>query len=411
MKYYGIEFTEEQVHAAPVMMLRANLKVHLNLLDSFGNVSSRNVVGKEKKRVKRTTKFVKVESNIVSPSPSTRELKRQFPATPRKYNKKFKIERKNDQRQKFDNLIDSVYGNKFRLITYDRNTFKIPSFKNTFDDNSFLQILGEYGTWTAFMKDERTNIKPFLSGKAEKGETRFIMGLVYGPQKRNNLRIFYKKYLEPLRIPHECMPFATCPSSGYSNKDSLSGDFNDGYTTPPIGPDKSKTSYEESKHLVDTDDEMEVQRSSSKYNKNDGESDEEEKSCINVDSDEDEEQSDVANEDEDYKYSEDENDEDDEDVDEDEVNDEDDEMNDEELEENDEELQENDDEDEENDDDEEHEEEDNQYESDQGPTYHSVFFPYGEDHVHDEDRDDIEPDETNDVENHDNLRNDEETEK
>ena len=76
MKYYGMEFTHKQVQAAPVMMLRARLKVHLNLLDSFGNVSARNVVGKEKKRIKRTTKFVKVESNIVSPSPSTRELKR-----------------------------------------------------------------------------------------------------------------------------------------------------------------------------------------------------------------------------------------------------------------------------------------------------------------------------------------------
>ena len=83
------------------------------------------------------------------------------------------------------------------------------------------------------------------------------------------------------------MPFATCPSSGYSNKDSLSGDFNDGFTTPPIGPNKSNTSDEESKDLVDTDDEMEEQKSISKYNKNDAESDEEEHSCDNVDSDDD----------------------------------------------------------------------------------------------------------------------------
>ena len=317
MKYYGIEFKHEQVQAAPVMGLRSNLKRHLNLLDSFGNVSARNIVEKEKKPIKRTTKYVKVDTNIVSPSPSRRELKRGLPETTKdkKVNKKIKSitlgERKKKQPQMFENLIDAIHGNKFRLINYDPNNFKIPSFKNTFDDNSFLQVLGEYGTWTVFMKDEKHKIKPFLSGKAEKGETRFIMGLVYGPQKRNNLRIFYKNYLEPLRIPHECMPFATSPSSGYSNKDSLSGDFNDGFTTPPIGPKKSHSSEEESKALLDTDDEMDEQKPTN-YNKNDGEINEEEQSCVEIDSDEDEQQSDVANEDEDYKYSEDENDEDDE---------------------------------------------------------------------------------------------------
>ena len=147
----------------------------------------------------------------MSQSPSRRELKRGLSATPRQYNKKvkkmiknttFKLgERKKEQRRMFDNLIDTIHGNKWRLINYDCNNFKIPSFQNTFDNNSLLQILGEYGTWTVFMKDEKYKIKPFLSGKAEKGETRFIMGLVYGPQKTKNIRIYYKNYLEPLRIP------------------------------------------------------------------------------------------------------------------------------------------------------------------------------------------------------------------
>ena len=83
MKYYGIEFKEEQVHAVPVMWLRSRLKLHLKLLDSFGNVSARNVVEKEKKAIKRMTKYIKVDTNIVSPSPSRRELKRGLSATPR----------------------------------------------------------------------------------------------------------------------------------------------------------------------------------------------------------------------------------------------------------------------------------------------------------------------------------------
>ena len=88
MKYYGIEFKHEQVQAAPVMWLRSNLKLHLKLLDSFGNVSATNVVEKEKKAIKRTTKYINVDTNIVSPSPSRRELKRGLPATPRYKNGK-----------------------------------------------------------------------------------------------------------------------------------------------------------------------------------------------------------------------------------------------------------------------------------------------------------------------------------
>ena len=108
MKYFGIEFTKEEVQGAPINKLRSYLKEHLNLVDRFGNISTINVVAgrrKELKPIKRTTKYIKVDHNIVSPSPSRRGTKRMVPATPTKTpskNNRFKLGERKEKKVLFD---------------------------------------------------------------------------------------------------------------------------------------------------------------------------------------------------------------------------------------------------------------------------------------------------------------------
>ena len=107
MKYVGIEFTKKQVQGAPIGGLRNILKQYLKLMDMFGNVSTKNVVVKEKEKkegTKRTTKYIDVDHNIVSPSPSRRGTKLMVPATPTKTpskNNRFKLGERKEKKSSF----------------------------------------------------------------------------------------------------------------------------------------------------------------------------------------------------------------------------------------------------------------------------------------------------------------------